>query len=119
MNSKDFGLRLKQLRNSHSLTQSQLASKIDMSRQAYVNYELGRCMPPAEIIAKLSQVFGVDLMEMLYNHTTFTFSQSQEIVASTNRDDFFTMYELYSKLSPLSQKRIFTLLNILSKGGDE
>ena len=119
MNRNDFGLRLKELRISHGLTQSQLANKIETTRQAYMNYELGRCMPSAEAIAKLSQILGADLMEMLYSHTTYTFAHSKGIMECNNREEFFEMFELYSKLSPLSRKRIISLMNLLVKGGDK
>lgn len=119
MNQQDFGLRLKELRKAHELTQSQLSSLIGISRQAYVNYETGRSFPPADIIAKLSQTLGVDLMEMLYSHTTISYAQGQSIMTAPDREDFFSMLELYSKLPPLSKKRIINLITLLSKGGEK
>lgn len=118
MNQKDFGLRLKELRLSHSLTQNQLAKKIEISRQAYLNYESGRTCPPAEIIAKLSNILGTNLMEMLYPQTTLTYSDSKTILSSPNRQDYFSLLESYSNLPPLIQKRVLHLINIMAKGGD-
>lgn len=119
MNQQDFGLRLKELRKAHGITQSQLSDKLGISRQAYVNYETGRTFPPTDVVAKLSQIYGIDLMEILYNHTTLTYTQSQCIMIAPHREDFFSMLESYSKLSPLSKKRIINLISLLSKGGDE
>ncbi|MBE5933410.1 MAG: helix-turn-helix transcriptional regulator [Lachnospiraceae bacterium] len=119
MNQQDFGLRLTKLRISRNLTQSQISNKIGLSRQAYINYEKGRCMPSAEIIAKLSQVLGVDLMESLYDHSPLSFVDNKERLSTMNRDDYFSILELYSRLSPLNQKRIFTLMNLMVKGDDD
>ena len=76
-------------------------------------------MPSAEIIAKLSKVLGVDLMESLYDHSSLSFSDNKEKLSSMNRNDYFSILELYSRLSPLNQKRIFTLMNLMVKGDDE
>ena len=118
MNQKDFGLRLKELRLSQALTQSQLSKMIGVSRQAYVNYESGRTIPPAQTLSKLSQIFGTDLMEFLYGHTTRTYTEGQHLMSGANREDLFSLLELYSKLSPLSKKRIINLITLLAKGGD-
>ncbi len=118
MNNHDFGLRLKELRKIHDLTQTELANSVGISRQAYVNYEYCRTIPPAETIVKLSQVFGTDLMEYFYSHTPFTYSESNKVISDPNRDDFFEMYDIFTKLSPLSQKRTLNLLRLMAKGGD-
>ncbi len=118
MNQKDFGLRLKELRLSQALTQSQLSKMIGVSRQAYVNYESGRTIPPAQAISKLSQIFGTDLMEILYGHTTYTYTEGQYLMLGPDRDDLFSLLELYSKLTPLSQKRIINLITLMAKGGE-
>ncbi len=118
MNQKDFGLRLKELRLAQALTQSQLSKMIGVSRQAYVNYESGRTIPSAQVLSKLSQIFSTDLMEILYGHTTRTYTDSQYIMLGYDRNDLFTLLELYSKLPPLSQKRVINLITLMAKGGD-
>lgn len=118
MNQKEFGLRLKELRLSQALTQSKLSQMIGISRQAYVNYESGRTIPPAQILSKLSQIFSTDLMELLYGHTTRTYTESQYLMFDSSRDDLFSLLELYSKLSPLSKKRVINLITMMTKGGE-
>ncbi len=119
MNQQDFGLRLKELRLTHELTQSQLANQIGITRQAYITYETGRCMPSAEIITRLSMFFDTDLMKILYDPQSSSFQDGIKLVENANRDDLFSVLKLYSKLSPTSQKRILNLMNILYKGGDK
>lgn len=118
MNQQDFGLRLKELRLSHAYTQSQLANMIGISRQAYMTYESGRSMPSINIISKLSNVFDADFSEIFTKQTTTAFSQSKDIITKTNSNNIFSVLELYNSLSPLSQKRIVALMEILHKGGD-
>ncbi len=118
MNQKDFGLRLKELRLSQALTQSQLSNMIGVSRQAYVNYESGRTIPPAQVLSKLSQIFSTNLMEFLYENTTHSYTDNQYLIYGSDRDDLFSLLELYSKLSPLSKKRILTLITLMAKGGE-
>jgi len=119
MNNHDFGLRLKELRTYHDLTQTALANKVGISRQAYVNYERCRSIPPVEIIIKLSQIFNTDLMEYFYNYTSLTFAEGNNVISEANRNEFFELYSLFSKLSPLSQKRILNLLRLMSNGGEK
>ncbi|MBO5388473.1 MAG: helix-turn-helix transcriptional regulator [Lachnospiraceae bacterium] len=117
MINQDFGLRLKELRKIHNFTQTELANNVGISRQTYLNYEYCRTIPPAETIVKLSQIFDVDLMEYFYNHTSRTYSENNKIISNPNRDDFFEIYDIFTKLSPLSQKRIINLLRLMAKGG--
>lgn len=119
MNLKDFGLRLKKMRIKHNLTQSQLASKIGTSRQAYINYETGRCMPPAEVIANMSKVYNVDLMELLFEHKSISLYEAKAHMSNLQLDEFFSMMELYSKLTPQAKKRLLTLMSLMQKGGDK
>lgn len=119
MINQDFGLRLKELRKIHDLTQTELAKSVGVSRQAYVNYESCRTIPPTEIIVKLSKIFGTDLMECFYNYTSHTYADSNYIISSSNRDEFFELYDLFSTLSPLSKKRIINLLRLMVKGGEK
>lgn len=119
MNHQDFGLRLKELRLSRELTQTQLANKIGISRQAYVTYETGRSIPPAEVVAKLSKAFDTDLMEMFFNHSSTSFMEANALMLNIDRKEFFSLLESYSRLSPTSQKRIHNLIRLMQKGGDE
>lgn len=119
MNQQDFGLRLKEFRQIKALTQSQLASKVGITRQALYSYESGKRMPSAEIISKLSQILGADLMGLLFEQATTTYKQSYDSITLSKWDDFFTFFGLYGKLSPLSQKRILKLMELMPKGGVE
>lgn len=50
----DFGLRLKELRKQHNLTQKQLANIIGVQNSIFSFYEVGERLPSPEIIRKLA-----------------------------------------------------------------
>ena len=53
-----FGDILKKIRQDNSLTQEELAKKIDTSRSNIANYENNKNMPSVEILDKLSKLFN-------------------------------------------------------------
>ncbi|MBE5944571.1 MAG: transcriptional regulator [Lachnospiraceae bacterium] len=58
---EDFGLRLKRIRRHHRLTQADISKQLQISRQAYSNYEQGRCLPPPNTLATLSVILNSNL----------------------------------------------------------
>ena len=68
-NSQAFGQLLKSARSKMNLTQSQVANHLCISRQAYSNYEQGRCLPSPDTLAYLSIFLDTNLFYpfLLYN----------------------------------------------------
>lgn len=58
---EDFGLRLKLIRRHRRLTQVDVSKLLKISRQAYSNYEQGRCLPPPNTLASLSVILNSNL----------------------------------------------------------
>lgn len=54
-----FGVRLKELRKNHRLTQSDIANMFDVTKNAVYSWENGISQPSIEIITKLAQYFNV------------------------------------------------------------
>lgn len=50
---------LKNLRESHSFSQEELAAKLEVSRQTYIKYESGAIEMPLEVIRKAARIFDV------------------------------------------------------------
>ena len=115
MDQQDLGLRLKELRQQANLTQSQLANKVGITRQALSSYELGKRMPSAETLSKLSSVLNTDLIEILFKQATARTHPENNSSFSSKINNFLSMFTLYSKLPPLSQDRIMKLLKIMTK----
>ena len=52
---------IKELRESKGLSQGKFAESIGIGRTAIVGYEAGKFQPKAEVIAKIKDVYGVDI----------------------------------------------------------
>lgn len=59
MNVCDFGTILKQLRKSHSLTQTQLGSQVGLSKAVVSKYENGMGYPSFDVLVMIADFFGV------------------------------------------------------------
>ena len=57
---REFGLLLKQLRNSTGLTQEETAEKLGVSRKSIDKWELGLNLPTQEKISVLADIYKVD-----------------------------------------------------------
>ena len=57
---------LKKLRVVKKLTQEDVAQKIGLTRQAISSYESGRTQPGIELLMRFSEIYEVDLEEILY-----------------------------------------------------
>lgn len=53
--------RLKELRDELGLTQEEVGNKLNISRQAYANWETNRGEPNIEMLLKLANLFGVSI----------------------------------------------------------
>ncbi len=56
-----FNENFKKLRQSHGLTQMQMASKLNVSPSAIGMYEQGRRMPDSDMLKKICMVFNVSM----------------------------------------------------------
>lgn len=56
-----FGAYIAKLRKAADMTQSELADKINLTRQAISKYERGDSFPDISILLKLSEVFGISV----------------------------------------------------------
>lgn len=65
MDPKKIGNLIYELRIKNNLTQKELADKLLVTSQAISKWENGRGIPDIEMIQKLSEVFEVDISELL------------------------------------------------------
>ncbi len=61
----NFGLQLKKLRLETSLTQTQLAAKLGITKSVLSYYELHDYFPPAAVLVKLAAIFHVSTDHLL------------------------------------------------------
>jgi len=62
--SNTYGQSIKTLRNKRGFSQSELATKLGMSRPSYISIEQGKKELTLSEAEKLSEIFGVSLKEM-------------------------------------------------------
>lgn len=62
---KLFCTNLKSARIASSLTQKQVASKLNVVESCYANWEQGRTEPNIDMLRKLSKIFNISLDELI------------------------------------------------------
>lgn len=56
---------LRSLRHRHNYTQQQISSRLNISRQAYSNYETGKRIPDIDILIRLADIYGLSLEQLI------------------------------------------------------
>ncbi len=64
-NTQAFGLKLARLRKNADMTQSDLADRLNVTRQAVSKYETGDSFPDVTILVTMAEVFGVSVDELI------------------------------------------------------
>ena len=65
-----MGYKIKDLREARSMTQEELAEKINISRQAYAKWERGDTIPDVEKCSRLAEIFGVSIDSLVKTEKT-------------------------------------------------
>lgn len=65
MNEKDFGSKIIVLRKQNNMTQDELASILNVTRQAISSWERGITIPDINMIEKLSKTFSIEIDEII------------------------------------------------------
>ena len=63
--TRKFGGYLSRLRKNADMTQSELADKLNVTRQAISRYELGDSFPDVSILVIIADIFGITLDELI------------------------------------------------------
>lgn len=63
--TKKFGVYIAAKRNDVGMTQSDLAEKLNLTRQSISKYETGKCFPDISIVIQLAEIFGVTIDELV------------------------------------------------------
>ena len=56
---------LRRLRSDHDYTQAQISDKLNISRQAYSNYETGKRIPDLDILIRIADIYHVTLEQLI------------------------------------------------------
>ena len=60
---------LRNLRRRHNFTQLQISSRLNISRQAYSNYETGKSNPDLDTLLKIAEVLETDVDGLIFVNT--------------------------------------------------
>ena len=63
--TRKFGGYMSRLRKKADMTQSELADKLNLTRQAVSRYELGESFPDVSVLVLIADVFGVSVDELI------------------------------------------------------
>ena len=62
---REFAERLSKLRAEAKLTRAELGEKIGVAARSIINYENGERIPYGDVCARMAQVFGISVDELL------------------------------------------------------
>ena len=65
MSNIQLAANLRRLRNDHNYTQTQLGKKLNISRQAYSNYETGKRIPDVDMLIRIADIYHVSLEQLI------------------------------------------------------
>ncbi len=119
--TKKFGGYLSRLRKNVDMTQSELADKLYLTRQAISRYELGDSFPDVSILISISKIFGVSLDELINSgEPTKAESKILESVADGKTDTAIGDIKDIIGVAPLLKPSILGRLseNLVKQGID-
>ncbi|MFR2561566.1 MAG: helix-turn-helix domain-containing protein [Anaeromassilibacillus sp.] len=98
----DFGLRLKQLREKHNSSQSQVAKRLGITRAAISSYENNISLPSVNVLAELALLYRVstDYLLGLDNRTAIVLEDltpRQSAVIQEVMDTLVTEFKLSNR----------------------
>ena len=98
---RDIGKNIKQLRLQQKMTQDELAERLFVTRQTVSNYETGKSKPDVDMLVKISEVFNVDMHQLIYGpEQAPDKSRKKTLILSVMLTVFFGM--LYLLIHPVA-----------------
>ncbi len=105
--------KLKQLREANGYTQDLIASYLGINRSTYSNYESGDREPPVQLLEKLSDLYGCDLI-LFYDEQNHTL---ESILSTAFRIDAIQESDLNEIANFKKAIKNYLKMNILLKNG--
>jgi transcriptional regulator with XRE-family HTH domain len=104
-----FGERLARLRHAKGITQRQLAALIGVSQRVITYYENESNYPPAHLVPKVAQAFGVGVEELLGDAEPVV-----EAAPAVLDRRLRKRIDLLEKLPPQDQKMVLRMIDKLA-----
>ena len=109
-------MNLKQLREAKGVSQATVARELNISRQTYNNYELGKREADYETLLKLAEYFDttVDRLLLCRNDESSS-SEVTENGSNETDDDLIILNRNAKKLSPENRKKLLDMAKVMFK----
>lgn len=65
MSNIQLAANLRRLRTDHDYTQTQIGRMLNISRQAYSNYETGKRIPDLDLLIRIADIYHVSLEQLI------------------------------------------------------
>ena len=101
-----IGLKIKEARKAKDMSQKDLATKIGLTIHAIKKYENGTRQPRIEVINKISNVLGANLLNIYVNEL----SLSEQIEKEYGKG-VYSLISLYNQLELTDQDEVIRLMN--------
>lgn len=88
-----LNVRLKELRKQYRFSQEELASMLHVTRQTISKWEQGRSVPDADLLIRISEVFHVNVQDLLEEQAMAQADEEESIAKQLERLN----YELAEK----------------------
>ena len=120
-NTIQFGKYLSYLRKTRDLTQSEVADKLNLTRQAVSRYETGDSFPDVSILVELANIYEVSFADLI-NAGNPTLGESIILTSIANKSDDVIVNDVkdLENLAPLIKPSVLERLskNLLDDGID-
>lgn len=109
-------LNLKQLREAKGVSQAMVARELNISRQTYNNYELGKREADYETLLKLAEYFNTSVDRLLLDKADDNYTADIIKDDPTETDnDLIILNRNAKKLSPENRKKLLDMAKIMFK----
>ena len=110
---ENFSDKLKKIRLSNNLTQTQLAKILETTKQAISLYESGKSTPSIFILIKISEYFNISIDSLVFD------KKDTPSIYYTNNLDFINELKFEIQNLKILEKNLNSLFNTLIKEGSE
>lgn len=108
-------LNLKKIREEKGVSQATAARELNISRQTYNNYELGKREADYEMLLRLAEYFGTTVDNLISDKNANSIYQNAPKTAPEEDQDLVILNRNAKKLSPENRKKLLEMAKVMFK----
>lgn len=105
---------LRKLRDDHNYTQTQIAEKLNISRQAYSNYETGKRIPDIDMLVRIADIYQITLEQLLVQNCS-----KAGVINEISRPYYTAMLADSEDMIYLSREEVELILHFRNASGED